>query len=163
MKPSRRSLLVAVAALAAAVAGAVLLAAPGRAIDEVNDLPAPLGLVGMTQDQTLRLSIAYVKGFDPQPDPPGCQLRVGFVRADGSLIGTPVDVELRPGSAQSFDLAGSSIGDPHIRVYVRPVAVDLAPRERCPAVVSGELLDREGIHGIIVYDSVAFIDPWLSK
>ena len=162
MKPSTRSLLVAVAALAAAV-GAVLLASPGRAFDEVNDRPAPLGVVGMTQDQTLHLSVAYVKGFDPQPDPPGCQLRVGFVRTDGSVIGAPVDVDLRPGTARSFDLAATAIGDPHLRVYARPVAVDLAPRERCPAVVSGELLDREGISGIIVYDSVAFTDPWLSK
>jgi hypothetical protein len=30
-------------------------------------------------------------------------------------------------------------------------------------VVSGELLDREGINGIIVHDSVAFVDPWLAK
>ena len=162
MASSRRSLLVAAAALAAA-AGAVLLASPGLAIDEVNDKPAPLGLVGMTQEQTLRLSIAYVKGFDPQPDPPVCRLRVGFVRADGSVIGTPVDVDLRPGTARSFDLSASAIGDPGIRIYTRPVAVDLAPRQRCPAVVTGELLDREGINGIIVYDSVAFIDPWLSK
>jgi hypothetical protein len=162
MKPSTRSLLVAVAGLVAA-AGAVLLASPGRAIDEVNDKPAPLGLVGMTQDQTLRLSVAYVKGFDPQPDPPGCRIRVGFVRADNSVIGTPVDFDLRPGTARSFDLAASAIGDPGIRVYARPVAVDLAPRERCPAVISGELVDREGINGIIVYDSVAFTDPWLSK
>jgi len=162
MSASTRPLLVASAAVAAIVA-AVLFASPGRAIDEVNDRPAPLGLVGMTQDQTLRLSVAYVKGFDPQPDPPGCQLRIGFARADGSTIGTPVDVELRPGTARSFDLAASAIGDPGIRVYARPVAVDLAPRERCPAVVSGELVDRGGINGIIVYDSVAFTDPWLSK
>jgi hypothetical protein len=37
------------------------------------------------------------------------------------------------------------------------------PREGCPAVVSGELLDREGVNAIIVYDSVAFTDPWLAK
>jgi hypothetical protein len=30
-------------------------------------------------------------------------------------------------------------------------------------VISGELLDREGVGAIIVYDSVAFTDPWLGK
>ena len=162
MSAHTRPLLVAAAAVAAIV-GAVLFASPSRAFDQVNDLPAPLGLVGMTHDQTFRLSIAYVKGFDPQPDPPVCRLRVGFARTDGSVIGTPVDLDLRPGTARSFDLAASAIGDPHLRVYARPVAVDLASRERCPAVVSGELVDREGINGIIVYDSVAFTDPWLAK
>jgi hypothetical protein len=44
---------------------------------------------------------------------------------------------------------------------VRPVAVDLRPKADCPAVVSWELLDRGGL--IIVYDSVAFTDPWLSN
>jgi hypothetical protein len=34
---------------------------------------------------------------------------------------------------------------------------------RCPAVVSGEFVHGERINGIIDYDSVAFIDPWLSK
>jgi hypothetical protein len=147
----------ALAAVAAVAAVGFALAEPVAAIDEVNDTPAPLGLVGMTQDQTLRLSVAYVSGFDPQPDPPRCLLKLGFAGADGVVIGNPHIFELRPGTARSFDLAASAVGNPHIRVYVRPIVVDQAPKEGCPAVVTGELLDREGINGIIVYDSVAVI------
>ncbi len=90
------------AAIAAAVvAGAVAalwLAPLGNAIDEVNDRPAPLGIVGMNGGETLHLSVAYVKGFDPQPDPPGCQLAVGFADEDGVTVGNPNIVELRPGA-----------------------------------------------------------------
>ena len=56
-----------------------------------------------------------------------------------------------------------AIGDPNLRHYVRPVVVDLDPKAECPGVVSGEILERGQLNGIIVYDSVAFIDPWLSK
>jgi hypothetical protein len=51
-------------------AAALWLTPLGSAFDEVNEKPAPLGLVGMTDGQTLRMSVAYAKGFDPQPDPP---------------------------------------------------------------------------------------------
>jgi hypothetical protein len=136
-------------------------AAPSRAFEDPDEKPAPLGLVGMSEGQILRISVANVVGFDPQPDPPGCRLRVGFVDADGTAVGDPHIFELRPGASRSFDHV--AIGDPSIRQYVRPVVVDLNPRAECPAVVSGELLDREGINGIIVYDSVAFLDPWLAK
>ena len=158
--PRRR--LASLAAGIALVAAATLWLTPlGSAVDEVSDRPAPLGLVGMTEGQILRISVAYVKGFDPQPDPPGCQLEVGFADQDGNAVGDPHIFELRPGASRSFDHV--AIGDPGIRRYVRPVAVDLRPKAGCPAVVSGELLDREGLNGIIVYDSVAFTDPWLSK
>jgi len=148
-------------AVVTAVAAAVWLVPLGAAFDEVNDRPAPLGLVGMTEGQILRLSVASVHGFDPQPDPPGCEFRVGFADAQGAIIGDPIRFQLRPGASRSFDHV--AIGDPGIREYVRPIAVDLRPKADCPAVVSGELLDRGGLNGIIVYDSVAFTDPWLSK
>jgi hypothetical protein len=150
-------------ALTAALASLAVVLGTAAAVDEVNDKPAPLGLIGMTQEQTLRLSVAYVSGFDPQPDPPRCLVKVGFARGDGSVIGDPNLFELRPGAAQSFDLAASAIGDPHIRVYVRAIVTVQAQKDACPAVVTGELLDREGINGIIVYDSHAFTDPWLAK
>ena len=162
-KTRRRAGAIAISLVLAAAAVALWLAPLGGAFEDPDERPAPLGLVGMTQEQTLRLSVAYVKGFDPQPDPPGCRLKVGFVDGDGAAIGNPHLFELRPGTARSFDLAASAIGNPNIRVYVRPVAVELAPKEGCPAVVSGELLDREGFNAIIVYDSVAFTDPWLAK
>ena len=150
-------------ALTAALASLGVVLGTAAAFDEVNEKPAPLGLIGMTQEQTLRLSVAYVSGFDPQPDPPRCIVTVGFARADGVVIGNPHIFELRPGTARSFDLAASAIGDPHIRVYVRPIVTVQAQKDACPAVVTGELLDREGINGIIVYDSHAFADPWLAK
>lgn len=150
-------------ALTAALASLAVVLGTASAIDEVNDKPAPLGLVGMTQEQTLRLSVAYISGFDPQPDPPRCLVKVGFARGDGSVIGDPNVFELRPGTAQSFDLAASAIGDRSIRVYVRPIATVQAQKPECPAVVTGELLDREGTNGIIVFGSVAFTDPWLAR
>jgi hypothetical protein len=150
-------------ALTAALASLAVVLGTAAAFDQVNEKPAPLGLIGMTQEQTLRLSVAYVSGFDPQPDPPRYLLKVGFARGDGSVIGNPHIFELRPGTARSFDLAASAIGNPNIRVYVRPiVTVQAAQKDDCPAVVTGELLDREGLNGIIVYDSVAFSDPWLA-
>jgi hypothetical protein len=145
----------------AGIALALWLVPLGGAVEDPDEKPAPLGIVGMTEGQILRISVANVVGFDPQPDPPACRLQVGFVDRDGSAIGDPSIFELRPGAARSFDHV--AIGNPNIRQYVRPVAVDLNPRAECPAVVSGELLDREGINGIIVYDSVAFLDPWLAK
>jgi hypothetical protein len=138
-------------AVIAGVAAALWLTPLGSAFDEVNEKPAPLGIVGMNGGQTLRVSIAYVKGFDPQPDPPGCQLAVGFADEDGVTVGNPNIVELRPGASQSFDHV--AIGNPNIRQYVRPIVSDITRRSECPAVVTGELLDREGVSGIIVYDS----------
>ena len=118
-------------ALAALVAAAAIVtlwrATPGSAI-EVHWKPAPL--VGMTEGQILRISVAYVKGFDPQPDPPGCRLQAGFVDRDGNAIGNPMIFELRPGASRSFDHV--AIGNPNIRQYVRPVVVDLDPRAECP-------------------------------
>ena len=156
---SRRVALALIGSLAAVLA-AVWLAAPSPALILILK-PAPLGLVGLTEGQTLRISVANVVGFDPQPDPPGCRLQVGFVDAENNTIGDPHLFELRPGLARSFDHV--AIGNPHLRQYVRPVVVDLEPRLDCPAVISGEILDRGGLNGIIIYDSIAFSDPWLAK
>jgi hypothetical protein len=162
MKGRSRTPFITVLTAALACAAIALWLTPlGGAFEDPDERPAPLGLVGMTEGQILRLSAAYVKGFDPQPDPPVCELQVGFADADGNTIGDPHIFELRAGSSRSFDYV--AVGDPHIRLYVRPVAVDLRPKEACPAVLSGELLDRQGLNGIIVYDSVAFTDPWLAK
>ena len=150
-------------ALTAALASLALVLGTAAAVDEVNDKPAPLGLVGMNQEQTLRLSVAYVSGFDAQPNPPRCLLKVGFARGDGSVIDNPHIFELRPGTARSFDLAASALGDGSVRVYVRPIVTVQAQKDECPAVVTGELVDREGLNAIIVYDSQAFTDPWLSR
>ena len=139
---------------------AILLASPSTAVI-INDKPLPLGLVGLREGETLRISVANVVGFDPQPDPPGCRLEIGFVDAENTAIGNPHILELRPGLARSFDHV--AVGNPHIRHYVRPVVVDLDPRAECPVVVSGEIPDREGVGGIIIYDSVSLHEPWLAK
>jgi hypothetical protein len=138
----------AVAVLVLAAAGLALWMAASSPAIIVYDKPAPLGLVGMTEGETLRISVANVVGFDPQPDPPGCVLKVGFADRDGATVGDPHIVELRPGASQSLDHV--AIGNPNIRQYVRPVVSDLTPRSSCPAVVSGELLDRDGITGVVI-------------
>jgi hypothetical protein len=156
-----RKLIILVAVAAGVAAGALALwqAAPSPAIDQTNEKPAPLGLVGLTEGQVLRVSVAYVTGFDPQPDPPGCTLKVGFADADGNAVGDPNIFELAPGGSDSLDHL--AIGDPHIRDYVRPVVVDLNPQEECPAVATIEVLDREGINGIIIHDTPVLLDAWL--
>ena len=147
-----------------AIVGSLVLIAAGLALwlsplstafDQVNDKPAPLGLVTLTEGQTLRVSIAHVIGLQGSPVPDRvCSLQVGFVDAQNRSYGIPDTFELRPGMARSFDFRATGDGS------VRPVAVDLDPKEACPAVLSLEVL---GINGIIVYDSQAFTDPWLSK
>ena len=119
-------------ALTAALASLAVVLGTAAAIDEVNDKPAPLGLVGMTQEQALRLSIAYISGFDPQPDPPRCLVKVGFARADGVAIGDPRIFELRPGTAHSFDLAASAIGDPGHPRLCPPDRHGAGPEGRVP-------------------------------
>src|SRR5262245_28855945 len=116
--------LLAFAAVAAAATAAVWLARPGNAIVVIGGKPAPLGLVGLTGGQTLRISLANVVGFDPLPDPPVCRLLVGFVDADNRSYGVPDTLELRPGIARSFEFVAP--GDGSVRQYVRPVVVDTA-------------------------------------
>ena len=119
----------AVAGVLTAAAGLTLWLAPqALTFDEVNEKPAPLGLVGLTEGQTLRVSVAKVLGFDPQPDPPGCLLKVGFVDTEGRGYGAPDTIELRPGAARYFDHV--AIGNPNIRGYVRPVVAPTTSAQR---------------------------------
>jgi hypothetical protein len=68
------------------------------------------------------------------------------------VIGDPEEFELAAGVGRSFDLpAARARIRPGERGYVRPVVVDLLREEQCPAVVTGEVLDREGITGYIVH------------
>ncbi len=147
-----------VAGIAASAAG-LWLAAPGASQGLVES-PAPLGMVGLSEEETLRVSIASVAGFDPQPDPPRCLLRAGFVDEEGNAIGNPGIFELRPGASRSFDLPATRAGDVG-RVYVRPVVSDLLPRQNCPAVVTTEVLGRDGAtSGIIIHYTPVSLQPW---
>jgi hypothetical protein len=132
----RRLRIAAAGAIAmAAVAFAMFNAPDGFAVDEVNDKPAPLGQGGLTEGQTLRVSVANVVAFDPQPDPPRCLLRVGFVDSDARSYGVPDTFELRPGTARTFDPIAS--GQPH--EDVRPVVSDTSASGDCPAVVTTQI------------------------
>jgi hypothetical protein len=139
----------------AALIGATLtLGHPGPSLgfDTTDEATAPLGLVRLTAGQTLRVSVADAVGFDPQPDPPGrCALKVGFVDVDGTTIGEPNVFELRSGAGRSVDLSAdrAGVGDPAY-AYVRPVVLDLRPDAGCRAVVTTELIDRDGIHAITI-------------
>src|SRR6187397_2245008 len=90
---------------AAGVAAAAALwwpaASPGII---VYDVPAPLGLAGLSEGQTLRVSVAHVVGLQAPPEPlRPCSLRVGFVDRENRGYGIPDTFELRPGAARSFD------------------------------------------------------------
>ena len=150
---------VALVAVVAASAAGLWLAAPGASQGLVES-PAPLGMVGLSEEETLRVSIASVAGFDPQPDPPRCLLRAGFVDDEGTAIGAPSTFELRPGASRSFDLAASRAAAGG-RVYVRPVVSDLRPRQNCPAVVTTEVLGRDSAtSAIIIHYTPVSLQPW---
>ncbi len=111
--------------LVVVAAGLALWLSPGStAIDQVNDKPAPLGLVSLVEGQTLRVAVAHVIGLQGPPIPDRvCSLQVGFVDAQNRNYGIPDTFELRPGMARSFDFRAAGDGS------VRPVAVDLQPRK----------------------------------
>ena len=79
---SRRHLTV--AALLTATAGLGLWSAPQGVADPPNDAPSP----------ALHNSGTNVVAFDPQPDPPGCLLKVGLVDKDARGYGVPDTFEL---------------------------------------------------------------------
>jgi hypothetical protein len=135
-------------ALVAAIALALSWPGTSPGIIIVDGKPAALGAVDLKQGQTLHVSIACVVGFDPQPDPPICRLQAGVVDAANNAIGNPGIFDLRPGVSRSFDYV--ALGDG----VVRPVVVDLAPNDDCPAVVSVGIVDRGALNGIIVVGGV---------
>ena len=111
----RRPWFVALAGVLAAGAAAFWLAAPSPAII-IHWKPAPLGLLGMSEGQVLRISVANVVGFDRAGPTGVCTLEVGFVDAENRAYGNPDTFELRPGAARSFDHV--AIGDGSVRQYV---------------------------------------------
>lgn len=57
---------------------------------------------GIVPGQILRLGVA--RGFDPQPDPPVCDVLLAFADAHGSPIGPAKRVTLPPGGMDFLDL-----------------------------------------------------------
>ncbi len=67
-------------ALTAALASLAVVLGTSAAFDEVNDKPAPLGLIGMTQEQPLRLFVTYISRLRPAAvSVRAACLKVGFV------------------------------------------------------------------------------------
>ncbi len=61
-----------------------------------------LAPVGGTTNQILRLGA--IRGFDPQPDPPGCNVLLGFADARGNAVGPVKAINLSPGASDFVDL-----------------------------------------------------------
>jgi hypothetical protein len=64
--------------------------------------PPMLLAVTASSGQIIHLGVA--RGFDPQPDPPACNVTLGFVDATGSPVGPSKTVYLTPGAIEGIDL-----------------------------------------------------------
>ena len=100
--------------------GLLLPAQPGLLLPAVRE---PLTPTGAALSQILRLGV--IRGFDPQPDPPGCSVVIGFADADGAAVGPSRAVDLQPGESAVLDLDPSLLlpasGEPlRARRFVRP-------------------------------------------
>lgn len=62
----------------------------------------PLAPTGGTSSQLLRLGV--IRGFDPQPEPPGCNVILGFADARGNAVGPSKTVNLAAGGSDFVDL-----------------------------------------------------------
>lgn len=79
--------------------GLLLPAQPGLLLPAVREVLAP---TGVAPSQILRLGV--IRGFDPQPDPPGCSVVIGFADAAGQPVGPSRAVSLPPGGSSVVDL-----------------------------------------------------------
>lgn len=84
---------------------------------------APTAGMGVALSQILRFGV--IRGFDPQPDPPGCRAVLAFADAHGNPVGPSRAVDLEPGGSAFLDLDPNLLlpasGDPmRVRRFVRP-------------------------------------------
>ena len=96
-------------------------------------LTAAAGLALWPAPQSFAALPPNVVAFDPQPDPPGCLLKVGLIDKDTRGYGVPDTFELLPA------------------------------RHECPAVVTGVLLDRDAGAIIIHYNQPVDPDALAGK
>jgi hypothetical protein len=104
------------------------------------------GMIGLSESQTLRLSIiAYPPAPILPPDP--CIAQLGFANSSGSPVGPTKTVNLGPGQGDSLDLKGNTLIWPPTpiggRMEVRPVVTMLpSPGGGAPAcLASAEIVD----------------------
>jgi hypothetical protein len=109
------------------ISGRTMAYTPGLllpASDPVLLLPAaPLTPIGASLNQIVRLGAA--RGFDPQPEPPGCAGALGFADARGAAAGPSLTINLKPGEVAFIDLDPSLLLPAKIerlrsRRFVRP-------------------------------------------
>jgi hypothetical protein len=99
--------------------GLLLPAQPGLLLPAVREFTP----TGVSTAQILRLAVIH--GFDPQPEPPGCTVTLGFADASGQPVGPSRSVDLRPGESSVLDLDPALLlpasGEPlRTRRFVRP-------------------------------------------
>jgi hypothetical protein len=123
--------------------GLLLPAQPGLLLPAVREALTPTGLA---TSQILRLGV--IRGFDPQPDPPGCSVVIGFADATGRAVGPSRAVNLPPGGSSFVDLDPNLLlpasGDPlRVRRFVRPrLLLPAAGGDQAGCIPSVQLIDR---------------------
>ena len=122
--------------------GLLLPAQPGLLLPAIR----PLTPTGASTSQILRLGV--IRGFDPQPDPPGCAVVIGFADAAGRPVGPSRAVNLPPGGSSVLDLDPNLLlpasGDPlRVRRFVRPrLLLPAAGGDAAGCIPSVQLIDR---------------------
>jgi|CXWL01.1.fsa_nt_gi hypothetical protein len=108
--------------------------------------PAHLGMIGVAQDQTLRLNVVARAGSVADLPPGPCKVLLGFFNSDGKMVGDPFRLALEPGKAGHLDIQGRE-ASPERRtellpaVYVSPSADE---KSLCPGVAATvEIIDTE--------------------
>lgn len=123
--------------------GLLLPAQPGLLLPAVREALTP---TGAATSQILRLGV--IRGFDPQPDPPGCAVVIGFADAAGRPVGPSRAISLPPGGSSVLDLDPSLLLPAssdllRVRRFVRPrLLLPAAGGDDAGCIPSVQLIDR---------------------
>jgi hypothetical protein len=110
----------------------------------------PLGFMGLTRSQVLRLSVANAMMPNGTPNGP-CAVQLSFLDTNGQPIGPPgKNAILNPGEAASLDLAGDSVvGAFFMRMEVQPaVSADSIPGVAGVAACAGGATSAEAFDAL---------------